>query len=537
MAICAGMRSYPDRILTAAWNGSGWGAPQTAVTAIPGLTDLAFARQGTQATLAWTTAITPTGSVTPTLQLFSSRWSGSAWAPAQRLTTDAIQHTRPQIVYRAGQPYLAWLAGDALALQSLTSLAANGSLAVAGAQTADAAEPASHAADAAALASGLAAWTPLQSDLQVDQFRVLPDAGTHLWAVFTGQRNQQRDLYLAYYDAAVGAWGQPQTITNDVPSESYPAAGLDSSQRLLMAFSRTQVLTQTHTTTLPGTTQPVTYTMKLDGQTDLASLSHSLRRDLAVESLTLSDEHPAAGSSVVVTATVTNRGDRPLQNVALAFRANGVPFSSPAIPGPLTAGQTITLTANYTPPATGPAVTLSAVVDPANAIVESDETNNSASRTAFGPDLALDEITFAPDGARITVHAVVRNLGPAAAPASRLALYRTALTTPPLASQTFGALAPGAALTVTLTADLSGLPAGSQPLIAAVNPQQADFAERLTEDNQQAFAAQTGPDLALAPEGLWATPLNASAGAGDGGGAERGQRCGAGLGAGLLQQP
>jgi hypothetical protein len=303
----------PDRILTARWNGSGWDAPLTAVGMIPGLADLALAHQASQATLAWTTAMTPTGSVTPTLQLFTSRWSGEAWSSAVQLTDDTLQHTRPQLVYRQGQPYVVWLAGSTLALQSLSNLSARQ------AQTSPLAQ---------------APTVTLPGDLQIDQFHLLQDAAGNLLAVFTGQQNQQRDLYLAYYDNGLSLWGQPQRLTHDRASESYPAAGLDSSGRLLMAFSQTQVLTRVLTTTLPGTTQVVSYTMPIDGQTDLKTLSHSLRADLAVTSLAVSTQYPAPGSSVTMSATLANVGDLPLQNIPFAFRTDGVTFSTQTVTAP-----------------------------------------------------------------------------------------------------------------------------------------------------------------------------------------------------------
>ena len=132
-----------------------------------------------------------------------------------------------------------------------------------------------------------------------------------------------------------------------------------------MAFSQTQVLTRVVTTTLSGTTQVVSYTMPFDGQTDLKTLSHSLRADLAVASVAVSTQAPAPGSSLTVSATLANVGDLPLQNIPFVFRTDGVTFSAQTVAGPLAAGQAITLTAGYIPPAAGGVRTLSASADPA----------------------------------------------------------------------------------------------------------------------------------------------------------------------------
>jgi subtilase family serine protease len=173
----------------------------------------------------------------------------------------------------------------------------------------------------------------------------------------------------------------------------------------------------------------------------------------------------------------------------------------------LAAGQAITLTASYTPPAAGGVRTLTAIADPQNTIVEIDKSNNTASLAAFGPDLALERLGLTQQGSQVELHAVVQNLGPAGSPASHLALYQTALTGALLASRPLPALAAGETITLSLATDLSALPAGAYNLLAAANPNQADFAERVSDNNQESFALRLGPDLALAPESLWTTPL------------------------------
>ena len=139
--------------------------------------------------------------------------------------------------------------------------------------------------------------------------------------------------------------------------------------------------------------------------------------------------------------------------------------------------------------------------------MEIDKSNNTASLAAFGADLALGRLNFTQQGSQIELHAVVQNLGPAQSPASQLALYQTAVTCTLLASQPLPALSAGETITLSLAANLSALPAGAYSLLAAVNPEQADFIERIGDNNQYAFSLRLGPDLALAPEKLWTTPL------------------------------
>jgi len=488
----------PDCIQVAHWNGSGWDSPQVVVDDIAGVSGLALAHAGGDAALAWTAEMTPTGSITPTLQLFASRFDGSEWLSPQQLTDDSLQHTHPQVIYRDGQSYVVWLAGQTLALQSL------GSLQTLGYQPAvlrGASNPRSQSAT-----QGNA--VTLQSNLQVDQFRVLHDSNGNLFAVFTGQQAQQRDLYLAYYDQTLGLWGQPQRLTDDRASVSYPAAGLNSAQQLLMAYSRTPITTQVYTTTMPDSGQTVTYTLPVEEQTDLYTLNHSLRSNLTAESLAVSNQNPNPGSAVVLTATLANRGDRPLQNIDVAFREDGSAFATQTIPGPLVAGQVFTVTTYYTVPTTGGARSLAVVADPNNLIIESDETDNATTLEAFGPDLSLAQAAVEYWGGNdVGLHTFIHNLGTTTAPTTTLAFYRDAFTGTLVVTDTVPALAAGSAVTLTTPWNFDVLPTGAYPLVAVANHNQDDFPELTTENNAFDFTLDVRPDLMVTPYDLWTSPV------------------------------
>jgi len=505
----SGDAQHPDRIYIARWDGAGWESPQVVVDDIPGLSGLALAHTENGAVLAWTTEVTPTGSTTPTMQLFASRFDGSDWTAPQQLTDDDVQHTHPQAIYQGGQPYVVWLAGQNLALQSLGSLQAAGyqPTALKGLSNPPTSAPRGLPNPHLPSATHGSAVT-LQSNLQVDQFRVLRDAGDNLFAVFTGQQTQQRDLYLAYYDQALGLWGHPQRLTDDRASVSYPAAGLNSSDQLLMAYSHTPVTMEVYTTTAPGYTETVTYTLPVEQQTDLYTLQHSLRANVMAESLALAEEYLAPGSTVVLTATLANRGDRPLENIVVAFREDGSDWITQTVPGPLVAGQVFTVTTPYTIPATGGARQLAFVVDPDDLMVESDETDNRVELAAFGPDL---EITRAMveywGGSQVGLATHIHNLGTTAAPTTMLAFYRDALTGTLVVTDTVPPLAAGALVTLTTPWDFGALPEGAYPLVAVVNHNQADFSETVTANNMFTFTLDVQPDLLVSPYDLWTSPV------------------------------
>ncbi|MCX7670673.1 MAG: hypothetical protein N2439_11450, partial [Anaerolineae bacterium] len=89
--LLSGTTANPDHIVAAFYDG-GWGAAAVAVDGIPGLVDLAAGYGADAATIAFTRYLTPTGSVTPTLQLFTTAWNGSAWSAAVQRTDDDRGH-------------------------------------------------------------------------------------------------------------------------------------------------------------------------------------------------------------------------------------------------------------------------------------------------------------------------------------------------------------------------------------------------------------------------------------------------------------
>ncbi len=479
----SGSQEFPDRIMTSSWNGSGWNAPQIAVDNIPGLRDLAFAQEGGQAALAWTTEVTPTGGLTPTLQLFASQYNGTNWSASGQLTDDTLQNTHPQLVYRQGQPYLVWLAGDRLALRNLNTLQRQKSIA----------------------APNGAGTILLPGDLQVDQFRLLEDASGNLYAIFTGQQGQQRDLYLVYYQSDLNAWGYPQHLTDDTASESYPAAGLDATGNLLAAFSRTQLFTQTYTATVPESGQVVSYTMPVEGQTDLYTIAHGLRRDLAAKSLRVSDASPVPGSTITLTAALQNTGDLPLLNVEVLFKDGVSEISRQSLTGAIVAGEVVSVTAIYPVPTSGGIRQLTFTVDPDNEIVEADETNNIASLAAFGPNLAVVWGRVDYHGTEAGLNVRVENVGTAPSLVTTLVFHGDGLSGPQIADLSLPAINAGASISLTADYDFSALPSGSYSIATVANP--GGFPELDLDNNVLTMTLDALPDLMIGPYDLWTTPL------------------------------
>ena len=366
----------------------------------------------------------------------------------------------------------------------------------------------------------------------------------------------QRDLFVAFYDQAHGVWGSPVRLTDDRASEAYPAPGLDPTGRLVMGYAATAITPVTQTTTIPETGEVVTYTLPTEGQTDLLTLSHAFTRNLTLADADFvpSDDHPAPGATVVLSATVHNSGDLALDGVAVSFYdgdpgAGGALLATQVWPAALAAGFTATFTTTYTVPIEGGVRQLYARVDPLNAIAEANEADNTARLAAFGPDLALAAAGAEPWGdSDVGLVTVIRNLGTTASPTTTVAFYgeaggviaRSILSGAPAESKnapssfdysphpstaatndvasaqdafavvvtdTLPPLAAGATYTLTTPWNYGALPEGSYALTATVNPGAADFTEVVTANNTSALALPVRPDLSVNPLYVWAAAL------------------------------
>jgi len=479
--LLGGTVTQADRIIYTFYNGN-WSAPAIAVDAIPGLVDLAPGYGNSAATIAYTRYVTPTGYPTPTLQLFTSIWNSSAWTPPVQRTDDSLGHRNPQVIYNgANQPLLVWLAGNELRLQNL--------------------------------ATSATVTLTLDSGTAIDEFRIVQDSSGNIAAVFTAQ-GSQRDVYLAFYDQSRNTWSKPKQLTNDRASEAYPTAALDSTGRLLMSYAATAIASVTNTTTISGTGEVVTFTIPTEGQTDLLTLSHVFTRNLTLDSLAISTDHPTPGSNVIITATLLNSGDLAVSNAGVAFydgdpSAGGVLIRNVTLPTTLAGGFTATLATTYTVPLTGGARILYAVADPANAIPESSEADNTATLAAFGPDLEMANAGVDYwGGTDVGLITLIRNIGTTDAPTATLAFYRDAITGTLVATDTVPSLAAGQSITLTTPWNFGTLGMGTYPLVAIAN--RTGFTETFTANNAFRLTLDVLPDLAVSPYYLWTTSPTAT---------------------------
>lgn len=128
-----------------------------------------------------------------------------------------------------------------------------------------------------------------------------------------------------------------------------------------------------------------------------------------------SDTTPGSGDTIQVSVTVSNGGGKDASNVLVRFLEEGTTFAEHTIAS-LAKGASQAVSKPLTI-AGDHDRTVAVIVDPANAIVEEDETNNRVSRLldVVAPDLTVGDIVFSDDdpgvGDTIQVSATVSNIG------------------------------------------------------------------------------------------------------------------------------
>ncbi|HEU5321354.1 MAG TPA: CARDB domain-containing protein, partial [Methylomirabilota bacterium] len=333
-------------------------------------------------------------------------------------------------------------------------------------------------------------------------------------------------------NAGAGAAGATTTRYYFSTNPVLDSADVEIGSRALPALAAAASHTGSATVTIPAGTAPGTYYVvaKVDadgvvGETqegnNTFSRSVQLGPDLVIAGLT-APPSAGAGTPLTVTDTTLNTGGGPATATTTSFYlsanttvdAGDTLLGSRSIPA-LAAGASHTGSVTVTVPAgTAPGTYfLLAQADAGQAVAETSETNNVASRTLqVGPDLMVTSLTLpatAVAGAPLTVTDTALNAGAGAAGATTTRYY---FSTNPvldgadveLGSRAVPALAAGAAHTGSATVTIpAGTAAGTYYVVARVD---ADGVVAETQEGNNTFArsVQLGPDLLIS--GLTAPP-------------------------------
>ncbi|MEU5959957.1 CARDB domain-containing protein [Micromonospora parva] len=286
-------------------------------------------------------------------------------------------------------------------------------------------------------------------------------------------------------DAAWGTRTQTiQVLGRDQASSAYTS---------LVSAAAYQFVQGTNVVTIPVTATTADVQLRFTGNTgapsgQVAELevcgTPAPNPDLVVSSVTWSPASPSEVSPVTLSAVVQNIGSASAGATSVNFSLAGAVVGSASV-GTLAAGASTTVTFNAGTRPMG-SYAVSAVVDPANTIVEQNNGNNSLTAAsplvvaqAPGPDLQVLSIASNPPnpavGASVTFTVTVRNRGTTATGATtvtRLVVGGTTLNT------TTASIAAGATVTVAVTGSWTATSGGAT--ITAT----ADATNVVTETNE-----------------------------------------------------
>jgi flagellar motility protein MotE (MotC chaperone) len=217
--------------------------------------------------------------------------------------------------------------------------------------------------------------------------------------------------------------------------------------------------------------------------------------DLTPDSIAVDPAEPEAGETVTVTVTVKNIGRADAGAFNVRLEVGGTTVQTLAVEG-LAVDGTETLTFTWTPTAQG-TYTVTAVVDPENAVTELVETSNELSESVTVLTVPLPDLTAAftglptsfQAGTAYTITVTVQNTGTGNAGQFTVALAASGTS---VGTQTVTSLAAGASTTVTFT--WTPATAGSYTLTAT-----ADSGNAVTESSETNNTATTTVTVAAPP--------------------------------------
>lgn len=456
-----------DRLMFAAWNGSGYSPPQTLWSDQKGVLTFSFAADASgQGHIVL--AVDEDGDLETRddRELYGLSTVGGAWQPATRLTTDSAEDAVPVLIAVEGTPICVWSAGGTVSY------------------------------------TDLAAWNPkpVYSE-QGDANEAATLDGVEMPGgaaiAYTVQGPSGIDLVASFYDAVLDKWSQPRQLTQDEHAETSVSLAYDGTD-LIATYLKTQTERNTVDVDIDGTIYQLD-NIPQPARTDLYVLRHALGDDLAVaaESLAVEPGNPTPGSAAVVHVTVENRGDLAVQNAEVAFydgdpNSGGVQIGEvQVIPDLLVGGARREVSIPWSVPLTGSSGTVFAIVDPSVVLEDRDRSNNTASVATMLPDLTIETGSYDEvSDHSLALTARVVNVGALPCEEAELSWRLGSADGPVVGTRAVGLLAAGSATEEVLMWDTTGRTPGEYVDLFAVVDANCALAEWDDSNNALAFSAR-----------------------------------------------
>jgi len=405
-----GTPTEPNRLLFSQRVNGEWTEEDYVAVNLSTVTYCDLAYNGTEATLVFSMDIDGDLETRGDQEIYACTFNGSQWGPYLRLTSNAVQDTRPYVRYDAnGQLLVVWFQEGKIMSAKGLSLA----------------EP--------VVVGDLGIGSGAQD------FKLATGPAGQLAVIWQGAGAAgvaSSDPYIMNYDPVLGLWSKGVRLLEDPALERGFSGMFGSDGRLRLAYSKVAVSEDENG-------------VPVFGAVDLCVLDHPIGPDptIATGGITLSTNSVVIGESVGVLVTVENRGDLAVSNLAVCVY-EGNPVTGGLLLGDtqrveqVLGGTSVVVTVAWTLPASTNNVVLYAMVDPGLETDDRNRANNTATLAALMPDLSVEGVSVINENANIRlVKATVMNEG--AVPVTegtKVTFRRGASDGPLLAEDTLGAL-------------------------------------------------------------------------------------------------
>jgi len=468
-----GSADAPDTLRYALWDGASWNISGTVATDMAGVLDISLAYHDVNsATLVLSVDMDGVFSTTHDIELFYTSWDGVTWETLTQLTENVVADESPAVLYTAaGERRLVWLQDNQLMMLD-------------------------HAWDAAPVNTNIASESATLRNFQASM-----DADDNLMLLWQGMSEEGADLYYTLYDAETATWSNESQLTHSYAMEKQISPAFDPTGQLMVAYALDHL---TETVKVISPTLIITGVTEYD-YTDLYVLHYTPETDLTVSDLALPQyfENPWPGDGVDVAITVQNAGAWGVLSPTVALydgdpALDGTLVATHTLAGPLPGGASAEVRIRWTVPVTPVQPhTLYAVVDPDNAIAESNEANNVLTLTTVTPDVAVASVkTYYYDQHNVVPLAVIANNGPVTATNVLVEFRAEAITGTVEYTAVIAELPPQDLVAITTTWNVAGWEVGEYTYYAVVDSEDTIF-EVNEEDNWDYFPVKVLPDLVI----------------------------------------
>jgi hypothetical protein len=427
-----------DTVLWAEWSAASraWSAPRVLVDGLAYRLSQSLAGAGGHAVYAWTRDADGVLTNDTDQEVFFMEYTNSAWGASRQLTTNTVaDKTVCAAVATNGNVFLVWQSGTNLVMSK--NFSTNASLVRPDSQTA-----------------GFA-----------DYALALGPAG-NLVLIWQEMSTNGSDAHYMVYDPVADVWGKDDLLCQDPPLERSFAPVWDNVGNLTVAYDKVQIFYTNKTVTVEGGGTVTITNVPQPGRVDLVVTKRALVKDLALLSgdFTVQGVNYLPGDPLTLSATVHNSGNVAMSNVVVGFydgspATGGVLLTNVTLPGWLAAATSAVASTVWVVPDPATNHTLYAAANWAGLASEFNWSNNVASVSISGTDLAVSLVGYSAEtNGAMRVIAQVQNLGAPSATNSVLAIRRYGPTNAPLATVAVPTLEPGRLAQLALD-----LPAGTQP--------------------------------------------------------------------------